>query len=71
MKYLTNVSSQVQGILMDGSSNNRKFLKLHFDHIPNKINWNFIIKNPIKPEEEVIVMMDPSVSIIVYNYVTA
>lgn len=47
-------------MLMDGGSNNRKFLKLHGN---TEITKNpYIIRNPLKPDHEVTAMMDPCVS---------
>lgn len=47
---------------MDGSSNNRKFMKMHAEEGED---WHFKVKNPIKPEKEVIIMMDPCVSALI------
>ena len=44
---------------MDGGANNRKFMKLHAEEGDD---WYFHVKNPVQPEKEVIMMMDPSVS---------
>ena len=44
---------------MDGGANNRKFMKLHAEEGDD---WYFHVKNPVQPEKEVIMMMDPCVS---------
>ena len=44
---------------MGGSSKNRKSIKLH---VEEGEDWHFQVKNPIKPEKEVIITMDPCVS---------
>ena len=48
---------------MDGSSNNRKFMKMHAEEGED---WHFKVKNPIKPEKEVIIMMDPCESALIH-----
>ena len=45
---------------MDGSSNNRKFMKTHTEEGED---WHFEVKNPMKPEKEVIIMMGSCVSV--------
>jgi hypothetical protein len=46
-------------MLMDGGSNNRKFIKLHAGPEAH-LDWK--VKNPMKANREVICMMDPCVS---------
>ena len=57
---------QIDGILMDGGSNNRHFMKIHWE--PEQLTYKnahktrFVIASPDDPEEEVDVMLDPMVS---------
>ena len=46
---------------MDGSSNNRAFVKIHF-HDDEPAACNFTTHNPSNPSEKMVFLMDPSVS---------
>ena len=49
---------------MDGSANNRAFLKMHFPNY-SLATCNFTATSPYNPDQKVIMLMDPSVSVTV------
>lgn len=56
------ISMQIEGLLMDGASNNRKFLKMQCDD-----DKNYTIISPFNRNHSVTVMLDPMVSILLMS----
>ena len=51
---------QVSYCCMDGSSNNRAFMKMHFEGHP--MISKYTAPNPYDPDHDIVFIMDPSVS---------
>ena len=63
--YLLSVF-QVNYACMDGGSNNRAFLKMHFLDDPK--THNYATPNLYDPSQEIVFIMDPSVSVTLSVY---
>ncbi len=51
---------QVEGVVMDGGSSNRKLIELHFDNWEHAVKSNFTTTSPFNPDMKVTFIMDYS-----------